>query len=235
MTRLHEDVAQSLLDQIVADEIPIGDWLPREVDLAERFAVSRGTAREAVHALRLRGVIDVRHGQGAWVQPEDRWDLLDPDVLRAAVLVPARADLLAEVIECRGTVEPEAAALAAGRATRADVSGLARRLDAMREAAASPRRGATHEQARIAAEAAFHDRLVAAAGNRPLRRMLEPVHLALATARHLLAAGAQDATLRRHERILRAIELRDAAGAHRAVASDVTALRRALAKARAEP
>src|SRR5215218_5302529 len=107
MSRLHEDVARSLLDEIVADEIAVGEWLPREVDLAARFGISRGTAREVVHSLRLRGVIDVRHGQGAWVQPEDCWELLDPEVLRAAALAPARAELLDEVLECRRTLEPE--------------------------------------------------------------------------------------------------------------------------------
>lgn len=229
MSRLHEDVARSLLDEIVADEIAVGEWLPREVDLAARFGISRGTAREVVHSLRLRGVIDVRHGQGAWVQPEDCWELLDPEVLRAVALAPARAELLEEVLECRRTLEPEAAALAAERATAEDVGELAECLETMRSAASSQRLGAQAE--RIDAEAAFHDRLVAAAGNRPMRRMLAPVHLALASARHLLAAGAPDAALRGHARILRAVERGEGAAARAAIESDVAALSRALAKA----
>ena len=37
MSRLHETVARTLLDEIVADEVAEGEWLPREVDLAARF------------------------------------------------------------------------------------------------------------------------------------------------------------------------------------------------------
>jgi GntR family transcriptional repressor for pyruvate dehydrogenase complex len=235
MTRLHEDVARSLLAAIVADEIAVGDWLPREVDLADRFGISRGTAREVVHSLRLRGVIDVRHGQGAWVQAEDRWNLLDPDVLRAGVLVPGRAALLNEVIECRAMFEPEAAALAAERAQPEDVGELLQHVDAMREARSPQRRGAAAEDARIGAEAAFHDRLAVAARNRPMRRMLEPVHLALATARHVITDSDQDATLRAHERIARAVERHDPAAARRAITADVNALTRALEQAQRPP
>jgi DNA-binding FadR family transcriptional regulator len=106
-----------------------------------------------------------------------------------------------------------------------------RHADAMREAASSQRRGAAADEARIGAEAAFHDRLVAAAGNRPMRRMLEPVHLALATARQVLTADDPGATLRGHERIARAVQRQDPVAARRAITADVNALTRALEKA----
>jgi DNA-binding FadR family transcriptional regulator len=232
MSRLHETVARTLLDEIVADEVAEGDWLPREVDLAARFGISRGVAREVVHALRLRGVIDVRHGSGAWVLPEERWNLLDADVLRAASLVPERHELLEEVLECRRTVEADAAALAAERATADDLSELAQAFEALREALASRRAGFATETARIEAESQFHDRLVAAAGNRPLRRMLEPVHLALASARYAEVPDGLEATVRQHRRMLRALEAHDAGAARDALVAHVRELGRWLAKAR---
>jgi GntR family galactonate operon transcriptional repressor len=232
MSRLHETVVRTLLDEIVADEVPEGEWLPREVDLAARFRISRGVAREVVHALRLRGVIDVRHGRGAWVLPEERWNLLDADVLRAASLVPERHDLLEEVLECRRTVEADAAALAAERATADDLSQLAQAFEVLRAALAARRAGAATETARIEAEAHFHDRLVAAAGNRPLRRMLEPVHAALASARYVEVPDGLEATVRQHRRMLRALEAHDAGAAREALAAHVRELGRWLAKAR---
>src|SRR5258705_5971462 len=113
MSRLHEDVARSLMDEIVSGAAAAGEWLPREVDLAAGFAVSRGVVRETIHSLRLRGVVEVRHGRGARVLPEERWNLLDADVLLAVASAPARRALLGEVLECRRTLEAEAAALAA--------------------------------------------------------------------------------------------------------------------------
>jgi DNA-binding FadR family transcriptional regulator len=231
MTRLHEEVARSLLDEIVTDEVAVGDWLPREVDLAARFGISRGVAREVVQSLRLRGVIDVRHGRGAWVLPEERWNLLDGDVLSAVSLAPERHELLEEVLECRRTVEGEAAELAAGRATPEDLQALEAEFEAVRAAIASRRAGPAVTEARIAAETSFHDRLVAATGNRPLRRMLEPVHLALSSARYVTVAGNLEATVRQHRRMLRALEAHDAPAARQAIEAHVRELRRWLSHA----
>ena len=51
MTRLHRDPMRALLDEIVSGTIGVGVWLPKEVDLAQRFDVSRGVARETIRAL----------------------------------------------------------------------------------------------------------------------------------------------------------------------------------------
>ncbi|HWK28309.1 MAG TPA: FCD domain-containing protein [Solirubrobacter sp.] len=215
MTRLHEEVARSLIDDIVNGGYAPGDWLPREVDLAQRFGISRGVAREVIHSLRLRGVIDVRHGRGAWILPEADWNLLDAEVLRAAALAPAQRALLDEVLECRETLEADAAELAALRARPDERAALVEALDELEAALTSRRASAT--ELRITAEAQFHDRLVACARNRPLRRMLAPVHLALASARHVLVPGELTSTARQHQQMARAVEDGDGAAARTAV------------------
>src|SRR5215218_7463982 len=98
---------EAILQRVVDGAIEPGEWLPREVDLAEQYGVSRGVIREAVQALRERGLVDVRHGRGQWVLPEEHWDLLDVQVLQA-VVTARRLDLLSEIVECRRLLEPDA-------------------------------------------------------------------------------------------------------------------------------
>ncbi len=232
MTRLHEDVERQVIEQIASGDIAEGDWLPREVDLAKRYGISRGVARETIQALRARGVVDVRHGRGAWVLPEQRWDLLDPQLLVALVIAPGRADLLDEVLECRRTLESEAAALAAERAGEGDGRDLAAALEAMREASGAAHRGMPEDAPEVRAEAAFHGLLVTLAANRPLRRMLEPLHLALAVVRHELVDGRERATLTQHERIVAAVAGRDPDAARDAIRAQATELAEWLRSAR---
>src|ERR687897_23130 len=101
MTALVEDIARG--------RIAPGDWLPREVDLAGRFGVSRGVARETIRALEERGVVAVRHGRGARVLPLEDWDLLDERVLGALLAGGRAEEVIREALECRRLLEGEAA------------------------------------------------------------------------------------------------------------------------------
>jgi GntR family transcriptional repressor for pyruvate dehydrogenase complex len=217
-------VTQTIVQQVVDGEFSAGDWLPREVDLAERHGISRGVARETIQALRERGVVMVRHGRGAQVLPEREWNLLDPVVLRALVSADERRDVLRDLIECRRIVEPPVAALAAERATASDVVGLAAALQAMQDAPATVRRSATDEHPFVRAEIAFHRTLVAIAGNRPLAKMLDPLHLALAVARHERAPERQPAVARVHAKVYAAVEAGQPDDARQALTASVKQL-----------
>lgn len=240
-SRLHEVVERRVIGEIASGEIAEGEWLPREVDMADRYEVSRGVARETVQGLRARGVVEVRHGRGTWVLPEERWDLLDPQLLVALVIDPSRRDLLREVLECRETLESEAAGLASERSGEREREQLAAAFEAMRAAfeGAQPEnpgdavravahRGLPEDAPQVRAEAAFHGLLVALARNRPLRRMLQPLHLALAVVRYELVSGREEATLAQHERILAAVAGGDAAAAREAVRAHAAELARWL-------
>jgi GntR family transcriptional repressor for pyruvate dehydrogenase complex len=112
MARKHRDVMRLLIAEIVSGRRAVGDMLPKEVDLAHEFEVSRGVARETIRALEERGLIEVRHGKGASVNEPDRWDVFDPDVLAATLESGSSGDVLAEYVECRRVLEVEAAGLA---------------------------------------------------------------------------------------------------------------------------
>ena len=149
--KLHEQMMGEVLAGIVDGEYPEGSRLPKETDLAERHDVSRYVARECIQALRDRGVLAVKHGVGATIQPRDGWHLFDPVLLEAMLAGPERDDVAAQVAECRRIVWPEIAAVAAERRTGAQLAVLE---DAVED------------------EAAFRDVLLEAAGNRFLRQVL---------------------------------------------------------------
>jgi DNA-binding FadR family transcriptional regulator len=217
-------VTQTIVQQVVDHELAAGDWLPREVDLAERHDISRGVAREAIQALRERGVVMVRHGRGAQVLPERDWNLLDPVVLRALVTAGDRRDVLEDLLECRLVVEAPAAALAAERASAADVELLAGALELMESAQPGARRSAADEHPFVRAEIAFHRALAGITGNRPLAKMLDPVAFALAIARHERAPERQPAAARQHAKIHAAVAAAKPDDARAAMAASVKQL-----------
>src|SRR5580698_6995074 len=90
--------------------------IPFEADLCREYNASRPVLREAVKMLTAKGLLGARPRRGTWVQPEDRWNLLDPDVLGWLLERKFSMALLIEFTEIRLAVEPGAAALAAGQA-----------------------------------------------------------------------------------------------------------------------
>jgi len=115
--KLHEAVLAELLAEIVRGDHEEGAKLPKEQVLADRYGVSRYVARQAIQALRDRGLVAVTHGVGAFVAPRHRWNLFDPVLLEAMLDGPDAKAARAEGVECAALVWPEVAALAAERRT----------------------------------------------------------------------------------------------------------------------
>jgi DNA-binding FadR family transcriptional regulator len=211
MTRLHRDVMRVLIGEITSGGYGPGEQLPREIDLAEQFSVSRGVARECIRGLEERGLIEVTHGRGAKVTPHTRWDVFDPDVLTSLLAGERGPAALRDYLECRRILELEAAALAAERSTPADVDRLTRAFEAMVESAPRAARNPAAEDLWSEADIEFHRAVVAAAQNDALGRMTEPIHRALATAMPKLARPQLrfQRALPEHKRILDAVATGD--------------------------
>lgn len=109
--RLYQDLARSLLEELASGRYPVGSRLPAERDLALRFDVSRPTVREAIIALEVQGLVEVRIGSGAYVKR------LPGDDDSPGFNVTAF-----ELTEARLLFEGEAAALAATQVTDEDVA-----------------------------------------------------------------------------------------------------------------
>lgn len=211
-----------VIGEIVAGKVTPGDMLPREVDLAAQFGVSRGVAREAIRGLEERGLISVRHGRGATVNEDVAWDLFSPEVIGVLLESARGAEVLREYLECRRILEIEAAGLAAERATRKNRAKLADALAQMTASAERTRSNPAAEDFYHEADIAFHRAVISATGNKALGRLTEPIHRALAEARRPLARPAHrlERSIPEHQRILTAIadgdvdEAREAMRAH---------------------
>jgi DNA-binding FadR family transcriptional regulator len=128
--KAHEVILAELLEEIVRGEHPEGAKLPKEKALAERFDMSRYVAREAIQALRDWGIVTVKHGVGAFVNPRHRWNLFDPVLLEAMLSGPDAKAARTEAAECAASVWPHVAALAAKRGKAADLERLEAAADA---------------------------------------------------------------------------------------------------------
>jgi GntR family transcriptional repressor for pyruvate dehydrogenase complex len=200
-----------LAGDIASGRLPAGAALPREADLARQFRVSRGVARECLRGLEERRLVVVRHGRGATVMPEREWDVFDAEVLTAILGSGRGPGVLGEYEECLRVLETEAAGLAAERAGESDLARLSDTLAQMAAAAERPASGVAAAMLYDRADAEFHDALLAAARNRALASVADPIRRALASARapHRRLARSPEG----HRRVLAAIAAGDAVAA----------------------
>ena len=158
--RLSDRLAARLARQIETGTWLPGDRLPTEQQLASTHGVSRTVVREAVHQLKSRALVQSRQGSGVFVaaRPVHQPLVFDPSVLDSVTAV-------VHVVEVRRVLEGEIAALAAERATRAQIAALRRALKAIDVAAAAGQDG-------VAEDLAFHRVIGEATGNPQFRLLL---------------------------------------------------------------
>jgi DNA-binding FadR family transcriptional regulator len=219
-----------VIGEIASGRYAEGELLPRELDLAARFGVSRNVARECVRGLEERGLVSVRHGSGARVRPEREWDRFDSDVLAALLGGPRAAGVIGEYLECRRILEVEAAGLAAERADEEALEDLVEAFERMRLTAEGARQNPAGERLYREADVAFHRAVVRAAGNPVLGRMTQPIHRALSETFAALARPRMrfERGLPEHERILEAVRAGDPAEAREAMRAHLLTVERYL-------
>jgi len=156
--RLRGAVAQYLGTAIVSGAIQPGERLTGEVANAEALDVSRSAYREAVQVLTAKGLVESRTKAGTRVQPRNRWNMLDPDVLAWAFSGEPDPAFVRHLFELRSIVEPAAARLAAERRDKDDIK-------AMRTALANMRRHTLATEAGRSADREFHGAILQATHN----------------------------------------------------------------------
>lgn len=117
-------IAHNLGVAIVTGVYASRNPIPIEAELCRQYSASRSVLREAVKILTAKGLLGSRPRLGTWVQPEGKWNLLDPDVLGWLLERKFSPALLIEFTEIRLAVEPGAAALAARVADPADKAAI---------------------------------------------------------------------------------------------------------------
>lgn len=116
--RLYQDLAQALLKEIASGKYPIGARLPAERELASLYNVSRPTVREAIIALEVQGLVEVKIGSGAYVRRLPGKDDLPGFNITAF-----------ELTEARLLFESEAAALAATQVSDEELAEIAQLVE----------------------------------------------------------------------------------------------------------
>lgn len=119
----HSRALDELGQLICSGELEAGTSLTLEA-IEERCGISRSVARETVRVLESMRLAASRRRVGVVILPEADWNLYDPQVIRWLLNSPDRARQLGILVELRAAIEPEAARLAAMRATSDQVSDL---------------------------------------------------------------------------------------------------------------
>jgi DNA-binding FadR family transcriptional regulator len=151
-------------ESVVAGHYPPGSSMPPEPNLGEELGVSRTVVREAVKSLVAKGLVTTGPKVGTRVQPSDRWNWFDPDVVAWQGKAGLTRDFLRELQEMRRVVEPAAVRLAAERATPADIAAVEQAYAGMRDAI-------EHGGDYVKHDLAFHQGLLNACHNRLLAHM----------------------------------------------------------------
>jgi GntR family transcriptional repressor for pyruvate dehydrogenase complex len=199
---LTDEAIVKIKEMITSGRLRPGEKLPREAVLAAELGLSRNSLREAVKALSMINVLDVRQGDGTYATS------LAPSLLLEALSFIVdfhRDDTVLEFLEVRRILEPSATGLAAVRMSEEDRKELGKILEAAE--VDSP------IEDFVAADLEFHRKIAIGAGNSVLASLID--NMSVPTRRARLWRGvteprAQERTLAEHAAIYHAIMSRDA-------------------------
>jgi GntR family transcriptional repressor for pyruvate dehydrogenase complex len=189
-------------DMLLTGALQPGDRLPPEKELSENLGLSRSSLREAVKALELIRVLDVRRGDGTYVTS------LEPNLLLEVMtfVVDLHSDhTILDLFEVRRLLEPSAAAMATLRATADDIARLTTMLDEV-----GPYTGV---EALVAHDVKFHGFISKLSGNAYLSTLLESLSghtLRARIWRGLTEEHSVERTLAEHRAIVDAMSSRNA-------------------------
>ncbi|MET0853390.1 MAG: FadR/GntR family transcriptional regulator [Microterricola sp.] len=197
-----DEAILKIKDMIVSGKLHPGDRLPPEKELSEELGLSRSSLREAVKALEVIRVLDVRRGDGTYVTS------LEPALLLEAMsfVVDLHGDTsILEIFAVRRILEPAATALAADQIDDDTIAELRALIDEVD--------GATSVEGLVEHDLEFHRRIVASAGNSYLSSLIDSLSSHTVRARiwrGITQENAVERTLHEHAAIVAALAQGDA-------------------------
>lgn len=212
---LHARVLNEIGQSIVRGDLLPGDQLPNADDWSAAYGVSRTVLREAIKVLIGKGMVESRPRIGTRVRPRKDWNFLDPDVLLWRYGSRTTAEEARSLFELRRAIEPAAGALAAKRATEAQIAELRRLLVEMERAGDDGERFAIPDLA-------FHQAILRMSGNELIGSLAALIETALVISFRLSDDNPQGQrhSLPLHKQVVDNI----AAGETEAASSALTAL-----------
>lgn len=210
---LYEQLVEHLRAYIVEAGLSAGERLPAERELAEMMGVSRATIRQAIVALDVQGIVEVRHGEGIFL----RVDRLDFTPIAQLVELQRR---LPDILDAREALEVKLAELAAERRTDTDLTAIDAALEKMADEIKTGKIGEGGDQA-------FHESVMRAARSEIIGHMYAVIADDIAASRHesLSEVDRPLASLAQHRRIGAAIRDLDTVGAAQAMRDHLMTVR----------
>jgi GntR family transcriptional repressor for pyruvate dehydrogenase complex len=217
-SRLYEQIVKQIEDSIEKGDLKEGDQLPAERELALQFGVSRTAVREAVKALREKGLVEAYPGRGTFITSETS-NSIRLTFNRMIKSEPREGTV--HLVEVREILEPEIAALAATRATEETLTELREAVEIMDRAKVDD------PNSFIEADLDFHLALAEAAANPLILSLIDSIVGVLREQRLSIfeVDGGPDRGQYHHKRILEAIENRDPVGARGAMRAHLRQVR----------
>lgn len=125
--RIYEEIVEQIRLLVSDGQVKAGDKLPSERELAERLQVSRASVREALSALEMMGLLEIRSGEGTYIKQVN----IDSVVAPLSWVLSMEKDIVLELLEVRKILETQAAVLAAERAGEAELKEMNEALEEM--------------------------------------------------------------------------------------------------------
>jgi len=216
--RLYQEIALQIRAHIESGEFPVGARLPSERELAQELKVSRPSVREALIALEVEGLVEVRTGVGVFVCEPQR-----PFPYHASSEGPL------EIMRARISIEGETAAMAAPQMRDADIQELERILETMNPDLPS-------QESYLPADRAFHLYIAEKAGNSVLVRIVAELFdarhspLSLQFGKHFENVTTRRKAVAEHEVVVKALASRNPASAKQAMQRHLRNAHRRLTK-----
>jgi len=226
--RLYEQVAGQVTDLVARGEFKPGDRLPPERDLAKLLGVSRPTVREAMIALEMAGLVEVRVGAGTFVTDKAKQNGTENN----GRLFEGAGSSPFELIAARRTIEPEVAALAARLATPAEIAAISETITMIGAAKDTPAHRAADHLFHVRVALASHNAVLTAIVDECWADMYSPMFERMGAITGLIANRCspqqRDKTKLEHGDVYRAIAAHDAAAARAAMDRHLEGVERIL-------
>lgn len=203
--KIYEEIVDQIRELVARGELKPGDRLPSERDLVERLKVSRASIREALSALELMGLLEVRSGEGTFVRKLRSESVVAP----LAWMLTMEKGTVLELLEIRKILEAQAVGMAAERAEVEDLRELSAALDDLQAELNSPTSDGSSDHR-------FHYAITRATKNKIMIRLMDTISdlmkYMLKTSRSKLYEGKYTPALLflEHRKIYDAIVAKDA-------------------------
>lgn len=218
-TLLAEQVQEQIFQYILDKPFRIGEKLPNEFALGEKFGVGRSTVREAVKLLTSRGILEVRRGSGTYVVSTTPKDM-DPLGLRH---LEDKMALALDLADVRILLEPGIAEIAALNATGEDIEKLRRLCAQVEEKIDS---GENY----IPDDIAFHTCVAQCSRNKVVEQLIPIIDTAVMMFVNVTHKKLMQETVMTHRAVVDAIAEHDSVGARTAMMMHMTYNRNMIKK-----